>query len=523
MCGIIAHIGSSDAVVGTAMLEAIRHRGGDEFRIQTIGDQCILGISRLSIVDVLSGSQPLSDASGELHLVGNGEIYNHAALRQNLGYDFRFSSCSDVEVILALYRKYGDGCAKLLDGMFAFVIYDARTGEFLACRDRYGIKPLYYAKTCNGWYFSSEAKAFLHIPEAIDTFDLVEPGCQIFSGDMQRWYAPHPLRPTSAPDIRVLRALLDSAVEKHLMVDPNIKIGTLLSGGVDSSVVTALAAQRHRDITAFTVGVPGSPDVQSAELVCEHLGIEHVIHWLDLDEAREMIGEAVRCTESFNPALVLEGLMTLLLARVIRSRGVKVVLCGEGADEIFGGYGVFLNRKPDDFQQCIQMALGNIHNTECLRLDRATMACSLEARVPFLDPQLVDYVTNLPMDSLLGYVDGKVVEKHILRLACQDLLPREIVWRSKMGFYHASGILSIVPKIEAGMSDLELETLQRRHPEARIKDKFSALLFSHWKATFGDLGGHRAFERFGSYPILQDVLDNRQAMIAGTGEVAVAT
>jgi asparagine synthase (glutamine-hydrolysing) len=508
MCGIVAHIGSSDLTVGTAMLEAIRHRGGDELRVQKMGDRCILGISRLSIVDVGGGSQPFTDPSDELHLVGNGEIYNHLALRQDLSYDLSFSSSSDIEVILPLYKKHREGCARFLDGMFAFVIHDAQTGEFLACRDRYGIKPLYYAKTRNGWYFASEAKSFLHIPEPIDTFDLIEPDS---------------LRPKSVPNARVLRALLDSSVEKHLMMDTNIKVGTLLSGGVDSSVITALAAQYRSDITAFTVGVPGSPDVQSAERVCEHLGVEHVIRWLDLDEAREMIAEAVRCTESFNSALVLEGLMTLLLARVIREKGVKVVLCGEGADEIFGGYGVFLNRKPDDFQRCIQMALSNIHNTECLRLDRATMACSLEARVPFLDPQLVDYVTNLPMQSLLSSVDGKVVEKHILRMACQDLLPPEIIWRSKMGFYHASGILSIVQKIEAEMSDATFETLRRNHPEARLKDKFSAFLFSYWNAIFGDLAGSRAFERFGNYPVLQEVLDNRQAMMAGTGEVGVAS
>lgn len=522
MCGIIACIGVADPLLGPRMLDAIGHRGEDERRIERIGEQCLLGISRLSIVDARGGSQPLHDPARRLHLVCNGEIYNHRSLRDDLSHEFDFSSDSDSEVILALFRKYGAACAGFLDGMFAFVVYDELTGDFLACRDRYGIKPLYYARTRRAWYFASEAKAFAVLDEDIEAFDLIEPGAQVVCSTLQRWHERAAPRAKSVPSAAMVRALLEASVEKHLMVDQHIGVGTFLSGGIDSSIVTALCAKYRPDTTAFTVGVPGSPDIAAAQRVCEHLAIPHVIRWLELDEARALLPDAVRHTESFNPALVLEGLMTMLLAKAAREAGVKVVLCGEGADEIFAGYGVFLNKSPDAFGRCMRLALDNIHNTECLRLDRATMAYSLEARVPFLDPALVEYVTNLPMASLLGTSAGQVVEKMILRQSCEDLLPGEIVWRSKMGFYHASGILPVIQAVEDEISDQDFEACRQAYPAARLRDKFSMFLFMHWQALFGAFAGEHAFEKFGAYPVLQEVFDNREAMFSGTGETEPA-
>ncbi|WP_405161618.1 asparagine synthase-related protein [Nocardia sp. NBC_01499] len=519
MCGIVAIIGGFQLHNIDRMMGAIAHRGEDSYGTAEIGQRCALGMHRLSIIGAASGEQPLRSSDGSVHLVCNGEIYNHAAIRSQLADDYEFQTESDAEAVLALYRQFGADAVEYLDGMFAFVLYDAERDTFLAARDRYGIKPLYYLTDGASWYFASEAKAFLGCGLPIDRVRAVPPGALVTADGVRQWYSLDAHRRTSVADPALLRALLETSVHKHLAVDPGIKIGTYLSGGIDSSIITALAARHRPDLIAFTVGMEGSPDVAAARQVAEHLGIEHVVCAFDLDQVEELLSEAVYQTESYSQ-LVLEGLMSMLLAREVKARGVKVVLCGEGADEIFAGYGDFRRQPRRVLPTLLRNAIANIGDTDCRRLDLATMAHSLEARVPFLDPAIVEYGTNLPPEWLLRPVDGRVVEKWLLRKACEDLLPTEIVWRIKLAFDHGSGILHLLGTVDDQITDAELAHAKAQYPAAGIASKIGLYLFRIWRGHFGELGGDDMFTLFGHYPTLQAVLDARTRDSWGTGESA---
>lgn len=518
MCGIAGVFGAPDAVAVRAMLAVTRHRGEDETAADSWDGLCSLGINRLSIVDVAGGQQPLADAIGRLHVVCNGEIYNHEAIRLDLSASHAFVTGSDAEAIVHLYDAVGEECVRQLDGMFAFVLYDGRRRTFLAARDRFGIKPLYYAHHDGLWYFASEAKAFLEVTLPPDAIQMLPPGHLLTPAGPRGYYALDDHRRKSMPNPQLLRALLEQSVATHLMGDPEIKVGTYLSGGIDSSIVTALVAKFRPDVVAFSVGMEDSPDVVAARRVAEHLGIRHVVRAFGMDEVRAMIPRAIYAIESYNPVMLLEGLMSMMLARVVKEHGIKVVLCGEGADEIFAGYGVFRDKPPLTLNAMLRETVGQIHNTECLRLDRATMAYSLEARVPFLDPQVVQYAVNLPAAALIGNDGERPVEKWILRKACEDLLPPEIVWRMKLGFDHGSGILGLIDELDVEIADEEVVQAQADFPHARIRSKTQLFLFRLWQETFGDLGGERVYDLFGAYPSLQAVIDARTSTGGGTGE-----
>ena len=516
MCGIAAAFGAPKASSIIHMLKMIKHRGEDNTNIGAYA-QCILGINRLSIVDVQHGNQPFSDPSGTLHAVCNGEIYNHREIRKTTSHDYLYATESDSEVILSLYDLFGTDCVQHLDGMFAFFLCDERRGTFMAARDRFGIKPLYYLQDEKNWYFASEAKAFLGLGLPIERIEILPPGCFVTPNGVVRWYHLDAHQRVSVPAPSMVRVLLEESVKKHLMTDPKINVGTYLSGGLDSSIVTALAAKFRPDITAFTIGVDGSPDLDASRRVAAHLGIRHVAVSLDLREVREALPSAIYSIETYNQ-IALEGLMSMMLARTARQHGVKVVLCGEGADEIFAGYGVFRDKPANAVAKMLRETVSNINNTECLRLDRATMAYSLEARVPFLDPALVEYGINLPVDSLIRADNGRQVEKWILRKSCEDLLPADIIWRMKMAFDHGSGILALMKDIESEISDEDLATARREYPEANVNSKLSLHLFRLWRCRFGRLGGTNVNRLFGHYPVLQAALDARTAEQWGTGE-----
>ncbi|MFI5783577.1 asparagine synthetase B family protein [Nocardia sp. NPDC051570] len=520
MCGIVAIVGGPQLLDIDRMMGAIAHRGEDSFGTVEIGQRCALGMHRLSIVGAESGEQPLRSGDGSLHLVCNGEIYNHAAIRSHRAGDYEFRTGSDAEVVLALYQQFGAAAVEYLDGMFAFVLYDEQRDTFLAARDRYGIKPLYYIHDGESWYFASEAKAFLGLGLPIDRVRSLPQGALVTPDGVRQWYSLDAHRRTSVPDPALLRALLEASVDKHLIADPGIRIGTYLSGGIDSSIITALSAKRRPDLIAFTVGMEGSPDVAAARRVAEHLGIEHVVCSFDMNQAKALLSEAIHQTESYNQVLVFEGLMSMLLAREVRAHGVKVVLCGEGADEIFAGYGHFRTQSRHLIPALLRESIANIGDNECRRIDRATMAHSLEARVPFLDPAVVEYGLNLPTEAMLRPTDDRVVEKWVLRKAAEDLLPAEIVWRIKLAFDQGSGILGLLGAVDDEITDAELTDAQRRYPMAGITSKISLFLFRIWREQFGELGGDNMFRLFGYYPTLQAVIDARSRDNWGTGEPA---
>ena len=386
MCGIVAVVGQYDRSTFKGMVKSIAHRGPDEQATYELPGRIALGIQRLSIMDVAYGQQPIVKASAGVALVCNGEIYNHLEIRAAADTSAIFASGSDVEAILYLYQKHGVGMLPLIDGMFAFALYDSVGDDFLVGRDRFGIKPLYYVRDGDSWMFASEVKAFLSTECAQESIREVPPGSLVTRRGIQRWYLQSiPLFPSSQEPSAV-RYLLESSVAKHLQADHGIRVGIFLSGGLDSSVLAALASRHRPDIVGFTIGTGDSPDVFAARRVAKYLGIRLVECPLSLDHAYRRLSEAVRVTESYNAATVLEGLLTMMLAEAAASEGIKIILSGEGADEIFAGYGFLRDLDTSELTHARQTLLANIGSTECRRLDRATMAYSVEARVPFLDP-----------------------------------------------------------------------------------------------------------------------------------------
>jgi asparagine synthase (glutamine-hydrolysing) len=508
VCGIAAIFGAEQPEVLERMLDVTVHRGEDDTRFEFWDARCGLGINRLSIVDLERGNQPLHDEAGEIHVVCNGEIYNHAVIASDLSSTHRLATRSDVEVIAHLYEDHGPDCVNFLDGMFAFVVYDSRRKTFLAARDPLGIKPFYYARDGQRWYFASEAKALLECGVDRAWIHPLPPGFRLTPehGPEQYYFlSTH----KSIPNPDLVRELLVHAVDKRLMAD--VEVGTFLSGGIDSSLVTALVARRNRDVQAFTVGVEGSPDVEAAKVVASHLGIRHHVRPFVMDELIDLLHETIWHVESYNPSMVTGSVVTLMAAKLAKDVGIKVVLCGEGSDEIFAGY---LALRELDFLELHDAAwklLENLHQTELQRLDRMSMAVSLEARVPFLDRDLVEYALNLPASAKIREVNGRRLEKWILREAFAGVLPDEILWREKLPFDQGSGARALIAHANEAVTDSELEEAQERWPEAGIRSKEMLFYYRIWREHFGDMGGARRFQLFGDYPGMMDRIETRTA------------
>lgn len=436
MCGIVAVIGPDPGRSLDKMLEAMQHRGPDA-RGVLVGKNAALGSQRLSIVGGTHGAQPIHNAGSGLSLVYNGEIYNYKTLQEEFGLAEGKSVASEAEVMFDLFDKFRDKPLPLLDGIFALVVHDEERDTFFAARDRYGVKPLYYLQTEDSWFFASEIKAFLETGEDMRLVQELPPG-HILTREATKPYYTDSIRPMSVPSPELLHAMIDHAVSKQLQADPEIKIGVFLSGGLDSSIIAAAASKHRQDIIAFTIGTGITPDVEAARIVAKHLEVETI---LDPGDLEKRLPEAIRAMESFNVVTVIEGILTMELSRAAAEVGVKVILSGGGADELFAGYGFMRNLESVALQASRKILLANIGNTECKRLDRASMAFSVEARVPFLDWQVVEWAMSLPSDCLIRRAGDTVVQKWILKEAFKDDLPHEIVHRTKVAFDDGSGIL----------------------------------------------------------------------------------
>lgn len=516
MCGIAAMIGSADMITLKRMLANMQHRGPDQ--IGTIqAHRAALGINRLRIVGGHQGRQPITGRDSRRFLICNGQIYNHTAIKKDMGTTNLDCHSSDVAVVLSLYETYGLEGFDKLSGIFAFVIYDSATNEFVAGRDRYGVKPLYYLKTPEVCYFASEVKAFSGLGQDLKNIREVPPGQLYTAGGLVTRKA-NIAKTLDDPTPAKLLTLLKRAVEAQMQADDDIRFGVLLSGGLDSSLLAALASKCRGNLVAFTTGMEGSSDVAAARLVAEYLGIELVVCRYSPSDLLEDIKRAVAVTESYNVAIVLEGILTSLMAEAAQSLGVKVLLSGEGADELFGGYGFLRELEDDARRESMRSLMENIGNTECKRLDRATMAHGVEARVPYLDQDLAAWAMNLPSDLLVRQRDGRIVSKWILRAAAQDLLPDAIIDRSKLAMDHGSGILSKVDHVCSSVTDLELIQGQNRYPSANLRDRISLLLYRVWREVFDDAGGTRMYELFGDYPQMQPALLQEVYTRGGTGE-----
>lgn len=494
MCGIAGIVGgdrkSIDAHEDVAqdlslMLAAMNRRGPDGWGIKVI-EQGVLGHSRLAIVDLSGGRQPMVNEAGTNYLVANGEIYNHAAVRWDLRHSHSFATGSDSEAILHLYEELGTDCVHSLDGMFALAIL-APDHVFLA-RDPLGIKPLYYGTDRHGRLcFASEIKSLLLAAEEVRE---LPPGCWYHSGQgLHRYYElPEPDFPELDDDDvdetteRVGR-VLEASVQKRLMAD--VPVGVFLSGGLDSSLIAAIA-RRHTagKLHSFAVGMTGSADLQAARLVAEHLGTEHHELAFKPEDITRLLPEVIYRLESFDPALVRSAVPNFMISEMA-SGYVKVVLSGEGADELFAGYHYLRSMmSKGGLDEELRRIISSLHNTNLQRLDRMTMAHSLEGRVPFLDLDMVKLALGIaPSLKMAG--EG-LTEKWVLRRLAGDYLPQEIAWRKKEKFAVGTGVVQILEEYaESVISQSEFESGREIPGGGRIRSKEEYLYWKHFKDHYG--------------------------------------
>ncbi len=435
------------------MSRLMRHRGPDWSGIHT-APNAILAHERLAIVDPVGGAQPLKNAAGTHVLAVNGEIYNHQELKAQLKGSYAFQSGSDCEVILALYSEQGENFLDSLRGMFAFVLYDQTRDRWLIARDHLGIIPLYYGRdTAGTLHVASEMKALEPVCDEVAVFP---PGHLWSSGqeaprrwwrrDWQSWEGVA----GCTTDKAALKAALDDAVRSHLMSD--VPYGVLISGGLDSSVIAALAARhaamRVEDgerspawwprLHSFAVGLVDSPDLAAAREVAAHLGTVHHEVVYTIQEGLDAVPDVIRHLETYDVTTIRAATPMYLMARRIRAMGIKMVLSGEGADEVFGGY-LYFHKAPNarEFHLELLRKLENLHLYDCLRANKALAAWGVEARVPFLDKWFLDVAMSMaPADKMCG---GGVIEKRVLRECFADLLPSRIAWRQKEQFSDGVG------------------------------------------------------------------------------------
>ena len=472
------------------MSAKIRHRGPDWSGVYS-SEKAVLAHERLAIVDPLSGGQPLYSRDGKVVLAVNGEIYNHQEIRRRFAGQYEFQTGSDCEVILALYqeaKEQGRPMEEMLDelnGIFAFVLYDSATDDFLVARDPIGVIPLYIGHDQGGTiYVASELKAL----EGQCEYEPFFPGCYLTAGMEKpgRWYSRDWMKyegmKWSTSDrkeaVQLVKDGLMAAVKRQLMSD--VPYGVLLSGGLDSSVVSAIAklyaAKRIETndehdawwprLHSFAVGLKGAPDLAKAREVAEHIGtVHHEVNYT-IQEGLDAIRDVIYHIETYDVTTIRASTPMYLLARVIRSMGIKMVLSGEGADEIFGGY-LYFHKAPDAkaFHEETVRKLGKLHFYDCLRANKSLMAWGIEGRVPFLDKEFLDVAMRI--NPVLKMCPGKTIEKGVVREGFADMLPESIAWRQKEQFSDGVGYswIDTLKKITSeSVSDEQMAHAAERFP-----------------------------------------------------------
>lgn len=463
------------------MAKKIRHRGPDWSGIYC-GKTAILAHERLSIVDPQSGRQPLFSPDRNQVLAVNGEIYNHREIRKQYAGHYEFQTGSDCEVILALYRDKGIDFLEDLNGIYAFALYDEEKDDFLIARDPIGVIPLYIGRDKDGKvYCASELKA---LEGFCDEYEPFLPGHYYIGseGKMKRWYKRDWMDYDAVKDnggnATDIRAALDEAVKRQLMSD--VPYGVLLSGGLDSSVISALAKQyaskrietdSRQDawwpqLHSFAVGLKGAPDLAKAREVAEHIGtVHHEINYT-IQEGLDAVRDVIYFIETYDVTTVRASTPMYLLARVIKSMGIKMVLSGEGADEVFGGY-LYFHKAPNAkaFHEETVRKLSKLHLYDCLRANKSLAAWGVEGRVPFLDKDFLDVAMRLNPE--LKMCPGKTIEKKIVREAFADLLPESVAWRQKEQFSDGVGYswIDTLKQITAeAVSDEQIAHAAERFP-----------------------------------------------------------
>lgn len=492
------------------MSKKIRHRGPDWSGVYT-GKNAILSHERLSIVDPLSGKQPLVSDDGKIILAANGEIYNHKEIRKEFEGKYNFQTGSDCEAIIPLYKKFRDSgdftlMIEKLSGIFAFALYDSENDVYLVARDEIGVIPLYQGWDKAGrYYVASELKALEGECQTIEEFPN---GHYFYSKDEKavRWYkrdwesfdaVKNNARATDDKGdvinpsvIEKVRNGLESAVKQQLMSD--VPYGVLLSGGLDSSIIAAITQKFSKkriesdskeaawwpQLHSFAVGLEGSPDLIAAQKAADYIGtVHHEVHFT-IQEALDALPDVIYHIETYDITTVRASTPMYLLARVIKSMGIKMVLSGEGSDELFGGY-LYFHKAPNaqEFHEELVRKMSKLHLYDCLRANKSLMAWGVEGRVPFLDKEFIDIAMSLnPSDKMnIRLSNGKQrMEKWILRKAFEDMLPEEICWRQKEQFSDGVGynwIDTLKKMTEEKVSDAEFARRENRFPVNPPKTK----------------------------------------------------
>ncbi len=464
-----------------AMSKKIRHRGPDWSGIYA-DDKSILAHERLAIVDPASGKQPLFSEDGKLVLAANGEIYNHRELRKQFEGKYNFQTASDCEVILALYQEKGTSFIEELNGIFGFALYDAEKDEYFIARDHMGIIPLYMGWDENGtFYVASELKALEGVCGKIELFP---PGHFLSSKDgiLTKWYSRDWMEYDAVKEnqtsIDEIHDALESAVHRQLMSD--VPYGVLLSGGLDSSVTSAIAkkyAEKRIEsgdtkdawwpqLHSFSVGLEGSPDLAAAQLVADHIGTVHHEIKFTIQEGLDAIKDVIYNLETYDITTIRASTPMYLMARVIKSMGVKMVLSGEGADELFGGY-LYFHKAPsaEEFHKETVRKLSKLHMYDCLRANKSLAAWGIEGRVPFLDKEFMDVAMRInPQDKM---INGERMEKWVIRKAFEKYLPKSVAWRQKEQFSDGVGyswIDTLKEVVDKEVTDEQLANAKYKFP-----------------------------------------------------------
>jgi asparagine synthase (glutamine-hydrolysing) len=463
------------------MAKKVRHRGPDWSGIYA-SENAVMGHERLAIVDPASGKQPLFSADKQLILAANGEIYNHRELREQFKGKYEFYTASDCEVILALYQAKGVSFLDEMNGIFGFALYDMEKDEYFIARDHMGIIPLYMGWDKQGtFYVASELKALEGVCTRIELFP---PGHYMLSseGEPKRWYSRDWMEyeqvKDNATEIADIREALEAAVHRQLMSD--VPYGVLLSGGLDSSVTSAIAKKYSQmrvesgdtqeawwpQLHSFSVGLEGSPDLAAARKVADHIGTIHHEIEFTIQEGLDAIRDVIYNLETYDITTIRASTPMYLMARVIKSMGIKMVLSGEGADELFGGY-LYFHKAPSakDFHEETVRKLKKLHLYDCLRANKSLAAWGIEGRVPFLDKEFMDVAMRInPKDKM---INGERMEKWVLRKAFEDYLPESVAWRQKEQFSDGVGyswIDTLKKVVEEEVSDTQLANAQFRFP-----------------------------------------------------------
>jgi asparagine synthase (glutamine-hydrolysing) len=486
MCGIVCafDLKQKAEVLRPKVLEMskiIRHRGPDWSGIFS-NDKAILSHERLAIVDPASGKQPLFSEDKSLVLAANGEIYNHRDLRKQFDGKYKFQTESDCEVILALYKEKGAHFLDEMNGIFGFAIYDVAKDEYFIARDHMGIIPLYIGWDENGtFYVASELKALEGYCTKIQLFP---PGHYMSSkdGEFVQWYKREWTDFDAVKDnetsIAELKTALEAAVHRQLMSD--VPYGVLLSGGLDSSITSAIAkkyAQKriesgdtvdawYPQLHSFAVGLEGSPDLAAAQKVAQHLGTIHHEIKFTIQEGLDAVRDVIYNIETYDVTTIRASTPMYLMARVIKSMGIKMVLSGEGSDELFGGY-LYFHKAPNarEFHEETVRKLSKLHMYDCLRANKSLAAWGIEGRVPFLDKEFMDVAMRInPQDKM---INGERMEKWVIRKAFEDMLPASVAWRQKEQFSDGVGyswIDTLKEVVAEAVSDEQLANAKFKFP-----------------------------------------------------------